>query len=383
MAESGGRDIGTKSSRNGLGVSPGSGPRPRDHQQARLLEILRRHPGEAVTYVDLQSAGIEFPASVVAELELAGVQIDRCQSGGPGGRPLRAVRLPGTEEVVGRSQRGVKANTPPPQAAASQDWDEVRVYRGSIGLALGTAWAELRRGRGRALLGANTRPIEQRHRPSVRLMVSLALLVAIMAITAGLVTGISGGKAHRQLLAHGHPRSATSARVVPTRSTAQRRTTTASEPAHASSSHISAAAASPRVSTSSASASSPARPSPGPSTGLRSRPGESRVGTPSGAVQAFYEAAAHHQYGAAWALADANMRSQLEGYTAFANQMSSVRSITFHRAQMLHGSEAGAATVAVKTSSIQSTRMRECGGMVRTVRTTAGWRLDGISINCS
>src|SRR5881227_1527289 len=107
MAESGGRDIGTKSSRNGLGVSPGSGPRPRDHQQARLLEILRRHPGEAVTYVDLQSAGIEFPASVVAELELAGVQIDRSQSGGPGGRPLRAVRLPATEEVVGRSQRGV------------------------------------------------------------------------------------------------------------------------------------------------------------------------------------------------------------------------------------------------------------------------------------
>jgi hypothetical protein len=100
-------------------------------------------------------------------------------------------------------------------------------------------------------------------------------------------------------------------------------------------------------------------------------------------VQAFYEAAARHQYGTAWALADANMRSQLEGYAAFANQMSSVRSITFHRAQMVAGPEADAATVSVQTRSVQSTRMQECGGSVRTVRTTAGWLLDRISISCS
>jgi hypothetical protein len=146
---------------------------------------------------------------------------------------------------------------------------------------------------------------------------------------------------------------------------------------------MSAAPASPQGSTSSFSEASPAPSSSGGSTAAGSGPRQYRVSTPSGAVQAFYEAAAHHQYGAAWALADTNMRSQLEGYAAFANEMSSVRSITFRRAQMLAGSRADAATVAVQTISAQRTRMQECGGRVRTVRTTAGWLLDGISIACS
>jgi hypothetical protein len=100
-------------------------------------------------------------------------------------------------------------------------------------------------------------------------------------------------------------------------------------------------------------------------------------------VQAFYEAAAQHRYSSAWALADANMRSQLEGYVRFADQMSSVRSITFHRAEMLGGTRADVARVGVQTTSVERTRRRRCGGSVRTVRSTSGWLLDGISISCS
>ena len=93
-------------------------------------------------YVDLQSAGIEFPASVVAELELAGVQIERCESALPGGQTVKAVRLPGAaEEAIGRPRSGAEGDTAMPQGPARRDWGEVRVYRGSLWLALETAWA--------------------------------------------------------------------------------------------------------------------------------------------------------------------------------------------------------------------------------------------------
>lgn len=110
---------------------------------------------------------------------------------------------------------------------------------------------------------------------------------------------------------------------------------------------------------------------------------EVSVGSPAAAVQRFYEDAAQHQYGAAWALADANMRAQLQGYWAFANEMSSVRSITFHRAQTVTGEGSESATVDVATASVQSDRVQQCSGAVRTVRSSDGWLLDGISISCA
>ncbi len=48
-----------------------------ERTQAQLLELLRRKQGTAVSFAELQRAGIEFPASVVAELELAGAAVER------------------------------------------------------------------------------------------------------------------------------------------------------------------------------------------------------------------------------------------------------------------------------------------------------------------
>jgi hypothetical protein len=50
----------------------------RDRQQALALNALRRAGGAPVSYAELREAGIELPASVVSELELAGVPIRRC-----------------------------------------------------------------------------------------------------------------------------------------------------------------------------------------------------------------------------------------------------------------------------------------------------------------
>ncbi len=105
--------------------------------------------------------------------------------------------------------------------------------------------------------------------------------------------------------------------------------------------------------------------------------------TPTSAVQSFYEAAAAHRYSEAWALADPNLRNQLGGYSAFQKQMSSVRSITFHKAQTAGGSSSDSATVALQTTSVQTSGTQQCAGTARTVRSGQGWLVDGVSINCS
>jgi hypothetical protein len=52
-----------------------------DAQQALLLELLRRAAGAPVSYRRLRDAGIEYPASVVSELELAGLPLERSHDG--------------------------------------------------------------------------------------------------------------------------------------------------------------------------------------------------------------------------------------------------------------------------------------------------------------
>jgi len=44
-----------------------------------VLGALRRATGTPVSYAELRAAGVELPASVVSELELAGVPIERCR----------------------------------------------------------------------------------------------------------------------------------------------------------------------------------------------------------------------------------------------------------------------------------------------------------------
>ena len=61
-----------------------------DTQQQRLLACLREARGRVVTFTELHAAGIDFPAAVAGELELAGYAIDRvAEAGRRGGVRLR------------------------------------------------------------------------------------------------------------------------------------------------------------------------------------------------------------------------------------------------------------------------------------------------------
>lgn len=375
----------TKSERSWSGASSDGDPAPRDYQQARLLDMLGRREGDAVTYAELQAAGIEFPASVVAELELAGVEIERCRTPGSGGRPVRAVRLPGAVKEIAPRHPGSGTEREVAAVAAS-DWGRIRRYGGSRWRGLGASWMD-RRHSSDAAPAAPARPIRLRFPAGARLLATLALLIAIAA-TALIVAGASGGKAHPKLAARRNPRSdspahlaarsraqVSSARPGASRGAARRRQeVAASPPAPSSTPQAPTSAATAQVATSSVSDTSPG--------GSGSAASESGAGTPSGAVEAFYEAAAHHQYGSAWALADANMRNEVGGYFSFENEMSSVRAIAFHEDQVLEES-ADSATVTVQTTSVQADRTQQCSGSVHTVRPGSGWLLDGISISCS
>lgn len=73
---------------SGMTTSEGS-----DRQQAVVLDMLRRARGAPVSFARLKEAGVEFPASVVVELELAGIAVARCRIDAGGARHAAAVRL--------------------------------------------------------------------------------------------------------------------------------------------------------------------------------------------------------------------------------------------------------------------------------------------------
>jgi eukaryotic-like serine/threonine-protein kinase len=238
-------------------------------------------------------------------------------------------------------------------------------------------------------------PLTAPRRSSI--LVPALLVLAVLVLGGAVAAVISSSSANKNPRASASAHR-TKARARPTR-TASRSANTHTTHASSASTHVSSATSHSSSATSHAPpatshASSATTPATGasPPTTTASAPaaappapasGASSSGTPVSAVEQFYTTAARHDYATAWALADPNLRSQLGGYAAFQHQFSSVRSITFRRAQALGPSDASTATVSVNTTSVQTSRTQQCSGTARTVRSGASWLVDGISISCS
>ena len=153
---------------------------------------------------------------------------------------------------------------------------------------------------------------------------------------------------------------------------ASARTPAASSAADATTSTSSSASPpAPTSSSSSTPAAAPATTAPTP------------AGSPVRAVEAFYQAAATHDYPGAWALADLTLRAQLEGYQSFAAGQAGDRSITFDNAKTIRQSSSGA-TVAVQTTSVRDNGTKHCTGTVDLVPAGDGqWHLHLLHINCA
>lgn len=149
---------------------PSAGAAVVDQQQAALLAALRRAAGRTVTYGELRDAGIEFPASVVAELELAGLPIERCRGDLHGGEPVVGVRL-----------------DPSAAGAAPTPADGQR-------LALVVQPA-----------GEHRRPAPRRAPHSPRALAVGALLASVALVGALAVLGLAGGDGHGpRAVTHAH-----------------------------------------------------------------------------------------------------------------------------------------------------------------------------------
>jgi hypothetical protein len=202
-------------------------------------------------------------------------------------------------------------------------------------------------------------PPPTRHHPTRRrsLLAPVLLALAALAVAAVIVATLAGGGTPSR---SGASASRGTARRTPARTTAGSATTRRS----------STSATTSTISTN-------------PATGASSAATAPATGAPASAVEQFYEAAARHQYAAAWALADSNLRNQLGGYASFEHQMSTVRSITFHTARALSASSSDTATVALSTTSVQTDRTQQCTGTAGTVRSGGTWLVHRISISCS
>jgi hypothetical protein len=220
-------------------------------------------------------------------------------------------------------------------------------------------------------------------RRSVRVGAILALVLVAAAVALAAALGSGGGSAKKTAArtagnAHGkragHSATAahgknSSGRSFPRGSSTNTAAATSQPPAAVSDTNN--AAASPRASAV-------------PKIAASSAP--QTAASPAAAVEAFYRHAARHEYSAAWQLADVNMHNQLAGFDSFQAQQSAVRSITFRRADALAGAAGNStsATVALETTAVLVDRTERCRGTARLVRSaTAGWLLDGISINCT
>ncbi len=198
-----------------------------------------------MAYGELQAAGIEFPAGIVSELELAGAEIERCQAPGPGERPVRAVRLRSATNGLteGPPARVHRAIVP---AGPEAGWSPVRVYRASRQRGWQDQWPASTESDAMAAYAPPIAPSAGHRRPRrrvrARALVPLALLLALAVILVVVLTGTSGGHNHstpaapprRHGPAHAH---AGAGKGLSARSSSQ---TPASSAQHASTSAVAA-----------------------------------------------------------------------------------------------------------------------------------------------
>jgi serine/threonine-protein kinase len=102
--------------------------------------------------------------------------------------------------------------------------------------------------------------------------------------------------------------------------------------------------------------------------------------TPTGAVTSFYQDAASHQYGAAWALATPGLQSQLGGMASFEAGQSTLQSIRFPVMRTL-SQTASSATVQLQSEAHHVSRVDHVCGTVNLVRSGGGWMLDHLNLD--
>ncbi len=91
-----------------------------EQEQAKLLALLRSRRGAPLSFAELKAAGVEFPASVVSELELSGLPVERCRLDASDSRAV-GVRLVGASDFQRQPVVGLRAAAGRPRIRKGPD----------------------------------------------------------------------------------------------------------------------------------------------------------------------------------------------------------------------------------------------------------------------
>ncbi|MFL5780219.1 MAG: serine/threonine-protein kinase [Thermoleophilaceae bacterium] len=112
-------------------------------------------------------------------------------------------------------------------------------------------------------------------------------------------------------------------------------------------------------------------------------PAQAPATSPAGTVNSFYQHAASHDYGAAWAMLTESGKAQLGGESSFASGQSTLRSISFPVLRT-EQQTADSATVRLQSQAVHTTRTDHVCGTVGLVRSGPQWLLDAFHLDtCS
>jgi len=157
----------------------------RDRQQALVLDALRRADGAPVSFAELRAAGVELPASVVSELELAGVAVQRCVADARG---TVGVRLDPVNERAAQPTQDPPEPRIPTEAEPDSEWSGVRIHRASSPetLVLGVlGWLAPRSRKGEGPVAEKAFRVSHKRRvlALAALLLGIALVFAVVAIS--------------------------------------------------------------------------------------------------------------------------------------------------------------------------------------------------------
>jgi hypothetical protein len=193
-----------------------------ERQQAELVEMLRRAEGRPVSFARLRGRGVEFPASVAAELELAGVPVERCTTDAGAGRGEPALRLHPAYELLARASAESAARdaqtevfgllAPEPDAAEAATEAMPAVHRRATPAAA-AARARLRAALAAlaamlAAIAAKVRLQGERARPAAMSAWSRLWPALLRAAALALAVGLAIAAGMRALAEHARPAAA-------------------------------------------------------------------------------------------------------------------------------------------------------------------------------
>ena len=169
-----------------------------------MLEALRRAAGEPVSFAELRKAGVELPASVVSELELAGVAIRRCAVGERGGAGVRLD--PASEPAPPPTPDPSQRRTPTERTTEDESRNPNQL------VALRTAPAT-------GLIEAPAAWNPNHRKRVLALAPVLAGLAVVALVVAILTTQGGGGRTPAPIAKRPHPRVSVAAKNAPTLTT--------------------------------------------------------------------------------------------------------------------------------------------------------------------